>query len=106
MAKARPNFDSRTKRAYMPKEYMEWKESVADFIKLQRVPSLSGAVGMDISFRKSGFVVVASETQLKRYGRSDIDNLMGGVMDAVQDGGGYKNDSQVAGIRAQFYQEE
>ena len=105
-SKARPNFNSEQKRAFMPKEYREWKESVAEFIGYQNVPSLVGAVGMDIEFRKSGFVVVASETKLKRFGRSDIDNLIGGVMDAVQDGGGYKDDRQVSGIRAQFNKEE
>ncbi len=104
--KARPNFDSRSKRAYMPDDYMEWKENVADFMALQGLPSLQGTVGLDVTFKKSGFIVVASEVKIKRFGQADLDNLLGGVMDAIQDGGGYTNDRQVSAARMQFYKEE
>ena len=103
--KARPKFNSDTKKAYMPKPYAEWKERVAEFIGYQNLPILQGPVGLDVTFRKTGFVVVASEVQIKRFGQADLDNLLGGVMDAIQDGRGYMNDRQVAAARAQFFKE-
>lgn len=106
MAKKRPRFNSEQRRAYMPKEYMEWKENVAGFMALQKLPSLQGNVALDVTFKKTGFVVIAAETKIRRFGSADIDNLIGGVMDAIQDAGGYRNDRQVTAARMQFNKEE
>lgn len=103
MPKKRPRFDSRSKRAYMPKKYMEWKENVAEVAKLTAgVSGLSGPLSLIVEFHKEHMVIVISEGASERFGQADIDNLLGGVMDALQDSEVIHNDRQISRVLAAF----
>ncbi len=91
---------------YMPKPYTEWKEGVIDVVALSKLPVLSGPLSMMVKFYKDRVEVAMAEGAPARFGQGDIDNLSGGVMDALQDAGVFKNDIQVARLIAEIIREE
>lgn len=99
--KARPKFNSDTKRAYMPKEYAEWKEQVAEFLGYQ-LPFIEGNIALFLSFNKAGVRMEIWNVERERFGSADLDNLAGAVMDALQDSGVISNDKQVVMLTAGF----
>lgn len=101
MPKKRPRVTSNG--TYMPKEYVKWKEQIAEFLAVQpTVEGLQGPVALVIEFHKDKIIVAASEFDNPRFGSADLDNLIGAVMDAFQDGGAYANDRQVTAVQARF----
>jgi Holliday junction resolvase RusA-like endonuclease len=102
--KARPRV---TKNGtFMPKEYVEWKANVAEVVALTTGKmSLAGPLSLVVEFHKEKMVFVMSEGAPKRFGRADIDNLMGGLMDAIELSGLITNDRQVSRIGATFMTE-
>jgi len=104
-SKPRPRVTS--KGTYNPTEYTEWKRDIAELLSLMpEVVGLQGEVGLVIKFHPDKISVLASQVQIKRFGQNDLDNLVGGLMDALQEAGVYKNDRQVTAIQAQFEKEE
>ena len=101
--KARPRVTENG--TYMPKEYVEWKEAIAEYVRLQNLPTLVGPLSLLSKFYKDRIEVMVSEGAPPRYGQADVDNLSGGLMDALEDAGCYKNDIQIAQLSAQIIKE-
>lgn len=92
--KARPRVTSNG--TFMPKLYTEWKEAIAEYVKLDpKSTELEGPLSLVVEFRPKEIMFLISESDTDRHGQGDIDNLLGGLMDALEDAGVYKNDSQV-----------
>lgn len=89
---------------HMPKEYMEWKEMIGQFIAITDKGSIEGPVICRFEFGTdtTGVSVIPINHEYPRalHVKGDIDNLSGGVMDALQDGGVFANDSQVVKLEA------
>ena len=106
MPKVRPRFDSRSKRAYNPKEYTEWKEDVALQAKAQHMPHFNGPVSIEVALRADTTLVVVQsiDTERPKHVRGDVDNYVGSYMDALQ-GIAYENDRQVHDLRGRWLNE-
>ena len=95
MPKARPNFGKG--RAYMPKEYMDWKDAVAQEALLRGAVLLDRPVVASFVFSNTRTVVeyepIESVESGSRGGMltGDVDNYIGGMMDALE-GVAWKND--------------
>ena len=89
----------------MPKEYMEWKEAISDFLRLQKLPTMTGSCSLVVKFYKDRIELMMAESDQSRFGKSDIDNLLGGLMDALEDAGIYKNDIQVQRVLVEIVKE-
>jgi len=100
-AKARPRVVNG--KAHMPTEYSKWKRDFA-WVARQAMAGKQfiGEVDVIMSFRKDSVNITIMDSSTKRFGRSDIDNLAGGVLDALQDGGCIVNDSKVVELHAMF----
>jgi Holliday junction resolvase RusA-like endonuclease len=86
---------------YNDPEYTEWKENVS-LVMGSMMHQVDGKVRLGLTFNKDSVDLVLVETERKRFGRNDIDNLAGGIMDALQESGVIDNDSQVVYLTAQF----
>jgi Holliday junction resolvase RusA-like endonuclease len=90
MPKARPretyNKATGRRHTYMPTEYMTWKKQLAYELAKQH-PQLVSACYLGIMFHFKGTT------------RADLDNLIGGIMDACQ-GVLYENDKAVRALAA------
>jgi len=98
---------------YMDKDYMEWRENVVLELHQQLNPNFDqppikgslrliarfGSDFMDIQLLK------VDEVRAKHV-RADIDNLLGGIMDALQDAGVIVNDAQIVAVEAVTWEEE
>lgn len=92
MGKQRPRFGS---RVFMPLEYVDWK---SDFGRLfiSNVLADGGKIGViDGRFRLSMRVQTPSGKS-----RSDLDNIVGAVLDSLQDAGIVANDRNCVQISA------
>lgn len=83
---------------YMPKRYTDWKENVAEWAALAKIPKHDGPLAVNLRFNK-GEVVVEIEympdDEVRNGVQGDIDNLAGGTYDALQDAGIIENDKQI-----------
>ncbi len=108
MSKPRPRVTENG--TFMPPEYVAWKGGVAQVAALQAksqgVSALQGPLSLVAKFYKNEILVVVSEGAPPRFGKSDLDNLVGGLMDALEDAGLYKNDRQIARLMAELMKEE
>ncbi len=86
---------------YMPKDYADWKDQVAEYVG-DKMRHVDDNVLLELTFTRTGIAVVMTPTEMQRFGQADIDNLAGGVMDALQSGGVLGNDSQVVALDASF----
>ena len=105
--KARPRVTTRpdgTSHTYMPQTYAEWKENVGTIIRLKG-KNLQGNVEMQCVFYPDHIRLWMMETPKGRHGRADLDNLLGGVMDAAQMSGVIENDKNVVYVEG-FFREE
>lgn len=91
----------------MPKDYTQWKSNVVEYLDLMASTSNShfdGPVEINCTFYEEGALVsisaVEEEYQRAKHVRGDIDNLVGGIMDALQESTLIDNDSQVVRITA------
>ena len=103
--KPRPRFSSTSShKAYNPAEYTDWKEDIAEFVDLSGVPSVHGPCRLDLLFRSQNVNVrvipIIGERRRAMYVTADIDNLSGGIMDALQDAMILDNDRDVYELRA------
>jgi Holliday junction resolvase RusA-like endonuclease len=100
-AKARPRVTANG--THMPKEYSQWKR---DFAWLARQAMVGkrfvGNVDVIMTFHKDSVNITIMDSERPRFGRSDIDNLAGGVLDALQDGGLIMNDNKVVELHSMF----
>jgi hypothetical protein len=95
----------------MPPDYMQWKENVG--VELLRLGRSTGVVGDGIAGNLRMITRFGSdfmELQLIRvehvrakHVRGDIDNLNGGLMDALQDAGVIVNDAQIIGLESTLW---
>jgi len=100
--KPRPKFDSRavSRKAYNPDEYTEWKRLVG--VELTRMGIDKRVLDMPLRL-EAGFGTDYIDFQLfplahhrrPKWVTADIDNLVGGFMDALQDHGLIVNDKQI-----------
>lgn len=85
--KARPNFDSRSKRAYMPADYEAWSEEFAMRTKIAGLKRQRGPLELYVvlSREETVLTVAPMEAQETRSGllTGDVDNYLGGVMDSL-----------------------
>jgi Holliday junction resolvase RusA-like endonuclease len=103
--KPRPRFSSSTEhKAYNPAEYTEWKNDIAQLVLMKGLPSVHGKVRLDLLFRSESVNVrvipVLGEYERAMYVTADIDNLSGGIMDALETAGTFDNDRDVMELRA------
>ena len=87
---------------HMPRPYMKWREQVVEAIEEADLPSFTGRVKVFIRFTKDGFYVEITPSKKDRYGNADLDNLVGGVLDALQDAATIENDRDVVVLVGQF----
>lgn len=92
---------------FMPREYTEYKEAIADLMSafpiVTAFPNDEG-VALQLEFWPDKVVVGAHAVPLLRWGQADLDNLIGGIMDAIQNVA-YENDRQVVSVTATFRKE-
>ena len=96
---------------FMPKPYVAAKEQFADELKAQGVVTeqYAGNVEISVVFDTDEFWVKlepVDEEKPKHMRQSDIDNVCGFVLDALQDAGVIKNDAQVVKLEARYNQGE
>ena len=94
MGKARPRVCGR--RAFMPKKYMDWKESFG-----RHALSIAGDRAIAGRFGIVGSIVTKSGKM-----RSDLDNSIGSILDALQDVGIIGNDRDCVHINMALEQGE
>lgn len=100
--KARPRVTSRG--TYMPKAYTEWKKAVGMIMALRMKP-LTGRVQVSMVFHSDHFTISVNKTEKERHGRADLDNLIGGVLDALVDAGVIEDDRDVVWLEGVFAQD-
>ncbi len=102
--KARPRFDSRSRRAYTSKRYAEWLAMASEYVALtRRGASFDGNLALSLAFAPGGVeVLLSSASPVRRHlgTMGDIDNLAGSVMDALQLGELIANDRQIVKLTA------
>ena len=89
--KARPRVGVNN-RPFMPKKYMAWKEQLGDELRRQGLSSLelSNSMSLEVVFGTDAMWIQLRELknfQRAKHVTADIDNLMGGLMDGLQDAG-------------------
>ena len=105
MAKPRPRGTGN--QFYMPPDYMAWKASIAEEVALlYRNTHFTGPVNIAVTVGKMYFIVTIEESEVERHGRADLDNLVGGIFDAIQDAGLIENDRFVTEFKAMFESED
>ena len=89
-------------RAYMPKGYMKWREDFGTLLKVEiaRVRSqrrIIGPVEVYLSFYGHGvrIQIIEVTTVRRKHVRGDIDNMIGAVMEVLEDIEVVTNDSKV-----------
>lgn len=94
MGKARPRVCGR--RAFMPKKYTDWKKEFGERALIQSgYRNMSGRFGID------GSIVTKTGKM-----RSDLDNSIGSILDALQDVGVIGNDRDCVHINMALEQGE
>lgn len=98
--KARPRVT--TNGTYMPKPYRDWKQTITEYLQVSRISRMEGPVCLAVTFTPTQMIVAIEPSQVARYGNADLDNLVGGLMDVLQDAGVIGNDRSVVAIHASF----
>lgn len=88
---------------YNPAHYTEWKDNIKELLSHHRV-AFEGPVSLDLLFTEKSVHVrvipVVENFQRDKWVKGDLDNLAGGVMDALQDAGLIDNDRDVVQLHA------
>ena len=102
--KARPRFNRVTGTAYTDPKYRDYLNMAAQVIAIEhRGAPLEGPLYVQTRFNKEGVTVSYRPSILRpewTARRSDIDNLAGSILDALQQGGAIKNDKDVVSLAA------
>ena len=91
---------------YNPKDYTSWKTDIAELVALTVKNQHTGRVKVGMVFRRDSVTVTIEDTDNERFGRADIDNLSGGILDALQEAGIIVNDRNVTVLTGRFDNEE
>ena len=89
---------------YNARPYTDWKNDIGEYLNIKYDEGVEGPVDMGLIFEPERTIVRVTPSQVKRFGRADIDNMSGGVMDAFQDAGFIDNDRNVVMLYARFRQ--
>ena len=105
--KPRPKFNTRTGTVYMPKDFEEWREAFGWELAKLRPPRFDGPVHVILHFSKDGVDIdifsLPDDVKREPKVRGDIDNLIGGVMEVMQDIEVVGNDRDVLVVKASAY---
>jgi Holliday junction resolvase RusA-like endonuclease len=88
---------------FMPKRYKEWRTRMAQYLAIGHSVPFSDEVHLTVVFNSHSTEVTVTEadkTAPKYLRQTDIDNLIGGVMDALQESGVIINDRQITRVTA------
>ena len=90
---------------YMPKEYVQWKKDVAAEMVAAGVEQagIEMPIELEVVFGEDyiEFQLFPYEAHKRaKHVTADIDNLVGGLMDALEQGGVIANDKQIVRIKA------
>lgn len=103
--KARPRFNTTTRRAYHNSRYANWLDMATQTVALtHRGDPIQGPTLIRIALTPAGADIAymtCSPVQYKGR-RGDIDNMAGSCLDALQKGGAIENDSQVVRLETWF----
>lgn len=104
--KARPRVTNRG--TFMPKDYRHWRNELATLISLHKTPTFDGPVEIDLIFDTDEITMTVRDTGWLRvkHVRADLDNLIGAVMEVLEDTGIVENDRLVTSIHARFSKRE
>lgn len=96
---------------YMPPDYVAWKREVGEELKAMGVASDQhiGNVALEVILGSDAMwvqVIPVSDTKPKGMRTSDVDNVVGALMDALQDYGVFKDDKQVVQLDVSYRQED
>ena len=101
--------------AHYSDRYVEFRQNVMQSLREQGI-QLSGIdypVSMEVSFRTNGFhlqlrpiTTILGGVTRPTHVRGDADNMAGGVMDALEDGGILSNDKHVLELHTQLWEVE
>lgn len=103
--KGRPRVTARG--TFMPKEYMTAREEFGWLWKSQKPPHFSGPVEVRLGFHTDGVritLVGLEDAPRPKHVRGDLDNLIGFIMEVMEDIGVVDNDRQVHKIVATCYE--
>ena len=103
--KARPRFDPRSGRAYTDKRYRDWLDDAATVVAYTlRKPRLEGPLLLRCALSPDGVeVAILPCSPVKWTGRRpDLDNAVGAVMDALEQGGAISNDRHIVRVESWF----
>ena len=108
--KARPNVNFAQGIVYMPPKYEEWRQHMLRELVAQGLtkgPPLTMPLRLDVNFGRdfTEFQLYPSPIERPTGIRGDLDNLLGGFMETLQDAGVIVNDSQITQIRSQLWRD-
>ena len=109
--KARPNVNFSKGIVYMPPAYEEWRENmVAELLTsvVPRGPTPDGPMFLECRFGRdfTDFQIYKADVDRPTGVRGDLDNLLGGFMETLQDAGIIINDSQIIQASTQLWTRE
>lgn len=86
-AKSKPRPRVTIKGTYMPPSYMDWRKDFGKLVRALRIPKFDGNVKLALIFETDGVWVKVEpiDNERPKHVRADIDNLIGGVMEVLQD---------------------
>lgn len=98
--KERPRF-TRSGKTYTPKATLDYERIIAEAYRASGGPTFEGPVSVVIGFSEGQqSVSICSLNTEKPKLRGDIDNYIKATLDGLQQGGAFKNDSQVVSVDA------
>ena len=100
--KARPRVTSRG--VHMPQEYQDWREMFGHLLRAERAPTFGAApVEVHLEFDTDEVAITIQEipdAHRPTHVRGDIDNLIGGVLEVLEDIHVVDNDKQIVKVIA------
>jgi len=100
--KARPRVGVNNK-PFMPAKYMAWKEELGHELQRHGLTDLQldNSMSLEVVFGTEGMWIQlrpVPEFTRPKHVRADIDNLIGGLMDGLQDAGVIANDDKIVEV--------
>jgi len=94
---------------FMPPDYQAWREEFGWLLKAARgaEPRMVGNVELHLGFHTDGVQIVLvdkADVMRGKHVQADIDNLICGVMEVLEDVGVVANDKQVVKVIATVYE--
>jgi Holliday junction resolvase RusA-like endonuclease len=104
MPKARPVFGKG--RVFMPSDYMDWKEAVAESVGYMRPTLHELPVSLEVALLRDRTLITVEPLPNRTASRSgmltgDVDNYVGGIQDALE-GVLWTNDRLIEDVRGYF----